>query len=262
MLFRRTDGGTLAITTPNEIVPHRVLWLLAAAWFGTWTVAWAAFRPAVFPSPVEVIQSFPGLWFDDGLAQALIASFIVNWQALVLATGISLGLAYLSRVPFFVPLVVFVSKLRFVSLAAFLFVFEFMAANGDDLKVDLLTFGITVFFVTSMAGVISNIRNEQYDHARTLRMTEWQTIWYVTIRGTMDLAIDAIRDNAAMGWSMVVMVEGLVRSGGGVGVLMLNNAKHFNLAEVWAIASCIFLVGLGQDFFLGQVKRWLCPWAE
>jgi ABC-type nitrate/sulfonate/bicarbonate transport system permease component len=61
------------------------------------------------------------------------------------------------------------------------------------------------------------------------------SVWYVNIRGTLPQVIDAIRDNAAMGWSMLIMVEGFVRSEGGVGVLLINQEKHVNFAEVYAL---------------------------
>jgi hypothetical protein len=76
-------------------------------------------------------------------------------------------------------------------------------------------------------------------------------VWYVVVRGTLAQAFDAIRDNAAMGWSMLIMVEGFVRSEGGVGVMLINQEKHVNFAEVYAIAIAIVLVGIAQDYIIG-----------
>ena len=58
------------------------------------------------------------------------------------------------------------------------------------------------------------------------------------------------------------MVEGISRSEGGVGALLLNQNKHFHLAEVFAIQLLILTVGLLQDFAIGIGKRLLCPWAH
>lgn len=228
---------------------------------GLWLVAWILFRPAIFPSPVEVLGAFPDLWTEDGLFQELFTSFIVNVQALAISTAISLGLAYLSVVPAMRPVALAISKLRFVSPAAFLFMLIVITSGGHELKLSLLTIGITVFFVTTMMGVVKNISPEKFDHARTLRMSEWQTVWYVIIRGTLDQAIDTLRDNAAMGWAMLTMVEGLVRSEGGVGVLILNQTKHLNMASAYAVAATIIGVGLLQDYGLGQLRAWACPYA-
>lgn len=55
-----------------------------------------------------------------------------------------------------------------------------------------------------------------------------------------------------MGWSMITMVEGIARSDGGVGALLLNQNKHFRLAEVYAVLVVILLVGLVIDFGMGD----------
>lgn len=250
------------LLTPNEIVSRRTVGLIILGWIGVWLACWTLFRPAIFPSPADVLNSLPDLWFQDGLAQELLASFFVNLQALAISICISLVLAYLSVVPVCRPLALFVSKLRFVSPAAFLFILIVITSGGHELKLSLLTLGITVFFVTTMMGIVAAIPREQFDHARTLRMTEWQTVWYVIVRGTWDQAIDVIRDNAAMGWAMLTMVEGLVRSEGGVGVLILDQTKHLNLDATYAAAGSIIAVGLIQDFMLGQLKAWQCPYAQ
>src|SRR5437867_629398 len=84
-------------------------------------------------------------------------------------------------------------------------------------QVALLVFGMTVFFVTSMLDVVAAIPKESFDHARTLRMGEWRTVWEVLVLGTAEKAMDVLRQNAAIGWMMLTMVEGISRSEGGVG---------------------------------------------
>src|SRR6202043_2239006 len=111
--------------------------------------------------------------------------------------------------------------------------------------------GMTVFFVTSMVGVIAAIPKEDFDHARTLRMSEWRGVWEIVVLGTIDKAFEVLRQNAAIGWLMLTMVEGIVRSEGGVGVLLLNNQKLFRMADVFAIQIAILTIGLLQDYGIG-----------
>jgi NitT/TauT family transport system permease protein len=249
------------LMTPNELIPARSAWVLIAAWIVIFLGYWTAFKPDIFPSPVEVLQAFPLLWFQDGLGQELISSLIVNSQALLLSAVVSLPLAYVSRVPVFVPLATFVAKMRFVSPAVFFLVLLFIASGGHMVKVLMLAMGETFFLVTTMIGVVQAIPEFQFDDARTLRMSEWLATWYVVVRGTLAQAFDAIRDNAAMGWSMLIMVEGFVRSEGGVGVMLINQEKHVNFAEVYAIAIAIVVVGIAQDYVIGIVKTAVCPWT-
>src|SRR5437763_17101161 len=126
----------------------------------------------------------------------------------------------------------------------------------------MLVFAMTVFFVTSMAAVIVQIPKGTFDHARTLRMSEWRVVWEVVILGTADKAFEVLRQNAAMGWMMLTMVEGISRAEGGVGAMLLNQSKHFRLAEVFAIQIVVLLVGMTQDYAIGLARRLVCPYAD
>jgi NitT/TauT family transport system permease protein len=171
-------------------------------------------------------------------------------------------LSYLTVVPFFRPLAAAASKGRFLGLIGLTFAFTLTLGGGRPLKVALLVFGMTVFFVTSMADVVAAIPKENFDHARTLRMGEWRAVWEVVVLGTADKAMDALRQNAAIGWMMLTMVEGISRSEGGIGAMLLNQNKHFRLAEVFAIQLLILLVGILQDYGIGVLRRVLFPYAD
>src|SRR5438034_9940955 len=121
---------------------------------------------------------------------------------------------------------------------------------------------MTVFFTTSMGSVVADIPKERFDHARTLRMSEWEVVWEVVILGTANEAIEILRQNAAIGWMMLTMVEGISRSEGGIGALLLNQSKHFRLDEVFAIQFVVLLVGVSQDYVIGAVSRAICPYAH
>ena len=250
------------IYTPNELVTQRTMLTIVAGWLVLWLGYWSLFKPEVFPSPLDVIAAFPTLWFESGLGQELISSFTVNVEALVLSTVLSLPLAYLSRTPIVRPLALGLSKLRFLSPALFFMLLVFLTSSGHAVKVWMLALGEAFFLVTTMMNVVLEIPSYQFDDARTLRMNEWQVTWYVVVRGTVAQAIDATRDNAAMGWSMLMMVEGIVRSEGGVGVMIMNQQHVMNLSQVYAIATSVIIVGLGQDYALGWVTQMACPWIK
>jgi NitT/TauT family transport system permease protein len=118
------------------------------------------------------------------------------------------------------------------------------------------------FFVTAMAAVVAELPRERFDHARTLGMSEWRAVWEVVVLGTADRALEALRQSAAMGWMMLTMVEGIVRSEGGIGAMMLNENKHLQLDAVFALIAVVLLVGVAQDLALAWLRRTLCPYAE
>jgi NitT/TauT family transport system permease protein len=247
------------VLTPNESSTRQLLLAVTAGWLIAWLGIWIVFRPAIFPSPLEVIAAWPVLLREDGLGDAIVASLWTNVEALALSTAIGLPLAYLSRVLLFRPLALGISKLRFLSPAVFFLLLLFAVSSGHMVKVWMLTLGETFFLVTSMLAIVWNVPPVALDDARTLRMSEWAVLWYSVVRGTLDQAMQAIRDNAAMGFAMLTMVEGIIRSEGGLGVLLLNQEKHMSFPAVYAIVATVLALGLIQDFALGVMRETLCP---
>ena len=247
---------------PNRLVSRGTMRLIVAVQAVIFLVIWLNSPFKVLPRPGEVLTALRTLWMTQGLGQELITSFTLNLEALAIATLIALLLSYLSVIPFFRPLVGAVSKGRFLSLIGFSLVFTLAFGGGRPLQVSLLVFSITVFFVTSMAAVVASVPKAAYDHARTLRMSEWRVVWEVVILGTLDQAFEALRQNAAIGWMMLTMVEGIVRAGGGVGVMLLNSNKYLRYEEVVAIQLLILVVGMFQDYGIGALKRLVCPYSE
>ena len=155
----------------------------------------------------------------------------------------------------------FLSKLRFLSMVGLSFVFTVMTHSGRQLKLSMLVFSVSVFFVTGMADVIASIPKEQYDLARTLGMGPWRVVWEIVVLGQIDRAFDVLRQNAAIGWMMLTMIESMVRSEGGIGAVLTTANKHFYLNAVFAIQITILVLGLFQDYMIGAAKRLFCPYA-
>ena len=246
---------------PNRVVSRATVRMLIAVQVAILLIVWWTAPFAVLPRPEEVAVAFQSLWFSQGLGRELITSVLMNLEAIGLTLLISLTLTYLTVLPVFRPIAAAVSKGRFLGLVGLTLAFTLVVGGGRPLKVSLLVFGMTVFFVTSMAEEVAQIPKDKFDHARTLRMSEWEVVSEVVILGTADKAIEVLRQNAAIGWMMLTMVEGISRSEGGVGAMLLNQNKHFHLAEVFAIQFTILAVGLTQDYGIGLFKRLLCPYA-
>lgn len=251
----------ISVLSPNRVISKQTLrWMIGfqlLLLFFIWV-----FSPTIFlPKPKEVFQALSEMWME-GLGGELITSFYLNLQAIALSTTLSLLLAYLTVIPFFRPIVNLLSKLRFLSMVGLTFFFTLMATTGHELKLYLLVFSVSVFFVTGMAEVVASIPKEKFDLARTLRMGEWRVVYEVIVLGQADKAFETLRQNAAMGWMMLTMVEGISRSEGGVGAMLLNQNKHFHLSAVFAIQLTILVLGLGQDYAIGLLRKVFCPYAS
>ena|SRR5579859_2431513 len=247
---------------PNRVVSPAVLRWLGLAWLLCLFAAWTTTSFDVLPTPREVVRAFAPLVRDHRLLPNLFASLRANVTAMMIATFLSLGLAYASVVPALRPVAAFVGKTRFWGFTGVTVLFTLLFSGGHQLKIALLVFGITGFYLTAMRDEVEAIPEEKFDYARTLGMSEARVVWEVIVRGTLDKAFDAFRQNAAMGWMLLTMVETLVRSEGGVGVLLANQNKHMNLASVVALQSVIFAVGIGQDYLIGVIKNLACPHAQ
>jgi NitT/TauT family transport system permease protein len=257
------EPGRLArIFLPNRVVDRPTMLALVVLWAAVAFGVWLASPWQSLPGPREVWTALGDLWWRGGMGPELFTTLKLISHALVLTIVLSMALSYLTVIAFFRPLVDAISKLRFLGLTGLVFPLTLLTGGGYALKVVLLTFGMTTFFVTAMAQVVMEIPREQFDHLRVLGASEGRIIWEVVVRGTLDKAFDITRQNLAMGWAMITMVEGISRAEGGIGALILNQNKHFHLAEVYAILIAILVMGLLLDYAMGLLVRVLCPYVS
>ena len=247
---------------PNRSIDSQTAVFLVIAWGAAGLAAWVVSPWETLPSPPEVWAAFGTLWWSQGMGPELLTTFKLILHALGLTILISMALSYATVIAAFRPVVVAASKLRFLGITGLLPLFILLTGGGYDLKVALLTFGMTSFFVTSMAQVVIEIPREQFDHMRVLGASELRILWEVVILGTLDKALDVVRQNLAMGWAMITMVEGISRAEGGIGALILNQNKYFKLPEVYAILFVILLLGLVIDYAIGVFTVLVCPYSR
>jgi NitT/TauT family transport system permease protein len=247
---------------PNRAVDGVTASALVIFWVAIAFVIWLTLPFQSLPTPIEIWRALSDLWWEHGMGPETFSTIRLISHATLLTVVISLVLSYATVVPFFRPLVEGLSKLRFLGLTGLVFPFTLVTGGGYTLKVALLTFGMASFFITSMAQVVVEIPRTEFDHMRVLGAKEGRILWEVVVRGTLDRALDVLRQNVAMGWAMITMVEGISRAEGGIGALILNQNKHFRLAEVYAILLVILVLGLVMDYMMGVVTNLLCPYAR
>ncbi len=245
---------------PNGHVSKTGRYLILIGTLVALVVAWEA-RPAFIPGPLDVLRAFPRLVDQDLFAQLYI-SMATNLQAIGLSCLITIPLAYLTVLPVMRPIVQAICKGRFLGLTGFVILFTIFFGGGHGLKVALLTFGMSVFLMTSLFEVVETIPKEEFDYARTLRLGKWGSVLEIVVLGRFDQVLDALRQNAAMGWVMLTMVEGLVRFEGGLGALMLAEDKHIRLDAVFAVQTIVVTIGVLQDFLLRALRQAMCPYAD
>jgi ABC-type nitrate/sulfonate/bicarbonate transport system permease component len=216
----------------------------------------------LIPTPVKIGHSVfkilgSGEFFDN-----LFSSLSLTLRGMGYSILIALAICYLSVIPIFTPIAKFIIKCRYLTLTGLIFLFTLLTSNGHNLKMSLLIFGIVPFFVTSFLSIIDAINEQEYDLCKTLRMNNWQTLWEVVIVGRLDQVLEVMRQNFAIAWMMITMVEGLNMSEGGVGVMLIKANKYIDLGTVFALLIIIFTIGVCFDYLLKKLRFWFFPYTK
>lgn len=216
----------------------------------------------MLPGLRDIWTALADLWWEGGLGPELFTTLRLIGVSLGVSVAISLPIAWASAFRPLRPIAGAASKLRFLGLTGLVFPFTLATGGGFALKVALLAFGMSTFLVTAVARIVVEIPSARLDYARSLGASEARVFWEIVVRGTLDRTLDAVRQNVAMGWATITMVEGIARSEGGVGALLLAENKHFRLAEVYAVLLVVLLVGLLIDLAMGVLANVVCPHAR
>lgn len=253
----------------NFLFGKAAIWII---WIAVLFLLWNLAGTFAIPNPAAILDAWINLLLHGGLLFELWTSFKLNVEALFLSLILSVGFAFLTagsitgRPSWFdrfilVPISA-LSKFRFFGMVGFEIVFTRIFGGGHGLKVAILVFGISVFFLTSMIDVVSTSTKEEFDLTRSLKMGKFRGILEVVCLGKLDQTFDVFRQNAAMGWMMLTMVEKLLQSEGGVGVMMVQQNKFRELAPIFAIQLTILAIGICQDQFICWLKDLCCPHSK
>ncbi len=233
-----------------------VLWaLLFVGW-------WALFRPAVMPSFGDIIGSFEPLVKRHNLIGNWLSTVGLSLEAMAWSCLIATIISYLAVIPLFRPIAYAISKMRYMSFVGFAFLFMVALREPALIRVSLLIYGIVPFLVTSMTAIILSRDQMMFRYARTLNLSEARVVWHVLVRGVASDMLEAIRQNLAIAFVMIVTVEAKIRQGGGLGMLLYDvETRRADYAEVFAIQILIFATAIGFDVLIMLANRWLFPYA-
>lgn len=225
-------------------------------------IIWSLSTYKFLPKPIEVFHAFFTLQKEGNLLAEVMTSFWLCCKSMFWATIISCLVTYTYRIPFFKYPSILTTKFRFMSMVGLSFFFMMLTSSSDNLKVAILTFSITVFFITGYVAYVKDIDEVQIKHSMTTGLGPWRTLYRVVIKGTIANLLEVMAQTFAMGWMMITMVEGLVRSGGGIGVLLLNEQRTLNLDYIMALQIVVLLIGICVDFLIRYTRDVICPWAK
>lgn len=257
------------ILRPFAAISRTVVLVLVLVEAAVALLAWDASSGGMVPGPGQVAGRIWELVVGTevtpsggSLAENFVSSFWLTCKGMALSMAVALALAYMSVVPAFRPVAAFVTKSRYLTMTGLAFLFTQLTANAGQLKLTLLMFGIVPFFVTSLLNVIRDIPEEEYDLCATMRMGPWRTLWESVVMGRLDSVFDVLRQNFAISWMMITMVEGLAIGEGGLGAMIIKENKYLDLTSVFAVLAVIFAVGVIFDWLIHRCRWWLFPYTR
>ncbi|MCA8830335.1 ABC transporter permease [Hymenobacter pini] len=247
---------------PNARPPRTTFLLMTGGQALVLLLLWLWMPLRIFPSLGEVLRALADLITTQGLIPELWASMTTALQALGVATILALLISYLTALPFFRPLAYAASKMRYLTLTGLTFFMALLVSSGHEVKLSVLIFSTTVYLVTGMTSVILTTTQQEMDHARTLGLGEWRSFWEVVVLGKLDDMLEVVRQNFAIIWTMITLVETLYQSEGGIGLLLYKQNRYLHLDGVLAIQLVILAAGAAQDYVFGLLRRVFFPYSE
>jgi ABC-type nitrate/sulfonate/bicarbonate transport system permease component len=223
---------------------------------------WQFFCPAGIPKPLRVWEAWLELVGQQNLIGELFNSAQTCLLAMFFTIILTLFLAYLSRIPFFEPLVMVLTRFRFLSLIGLSFIFLILTSTSYQAKITTMSFSIMTYLLTGLIAVIRDIPQRMYNYSRTLRMSDGEVTWYTVVRGTLYEAVDLMAQNFAIAWMMLTSIESMFREYGGIGALLTNVYQRKGFEHVFAIQITILLVGLSLDSLLKGLIYIAFPWKR
>jgi ABC-type nitrate/sulfonate/bicarbonate transport system permease component len=232
MLKLLTPFEKISKTTTTIILVGWIILLLALWFVGTMGTK------HLFPNPSQVLDGLQGL-FNEGLVVHIFSSLQLCFFSIVLATFFALLYAYSFPIPLLKPISEFVTKFRFLPLTGMTYYITIIIHDARNMQIWIMVIFLTTFLTTSLISIIKDIPQEEFDHAKTLKCSRWEVLWQVIVLGRIDYVIDAIRQNLAITWMMLVTVESIVIAAG----------------RIIALQIIILLIGLGLDAGINFLRK-------
>lgn len=228
-----------------------ILWFIIIT---TWTVLSFSGTSHIIPTISDTWGGLVKMW-NEGLMTHLFSSFSLFGMSLLISVILSMIISYGVLIPSLKPLVVMISKLRFLPLTGITFYLSLVITSARTLQVWLLVIFMSTYLITSLVSVFTSTTDDEINHAKTLGLSRWEILYHVIIVGKLDYVLESVRQNFSIIWLMLVTVESLLATTGGIGFLIKNQDKFMNLGSVLALQLIILFIGILLDYGLTQLRK-------
>jgi ABC-type nitrate/sulfonate/bicarbonate transport system permease component len=238
--------------TPFEYVNKQTFYGLVAFQTLILILAWAFAMPekSFFPHLGDVIKAWGNMW-NEGLMVHILRTLKLCFVATLISILFSGLVAYLSVIPFFKPIALFFTKLRYNPIVGFTLFLTIATGGGRKLQIILLVIFMSFYFITSLMSAISTIPEEDLYRRKAQKMSRWQILWKVVIMDRLDYLVEIIRQNLSITFMMIVSVEIMSKENGGIGAMLKDLERNLDFAKIFALQITILIIGIILDMLLG-----------
>jgi len=219
--------------------------------------------PLILPSPLEVLQAFPRLHFEQALVRSMLTSFVRVTVGFGLATLVALPLGvYMATFPpvaaFFRPLALvgaYVPIIVFVPLTLAWF------GTTETQKIAFLFIGCFVALLPLVIKSIADVSAAYLDVAVTKGATQWQLVRHVLFPVAKADIWDHMRGVYGVGWGWIILAE-VVNAERGLGYLISVSERRGHTSSMFAAIIVIVVIALACDQAWRLGGRLLFPYRR
>ena len=234
-------------------------WLLTAGG----SIEERVLAPLILPSPIEVLQAFPVLHFEQGLVRSALTSFLRVSLGFTLAALVAVPLGvYMATFPsvaaFFRPLALIGA---YVPIVVFIPLTLAWFGLSETQKVGFLFIGCFVALLPMVIKDIAAVPAAYLDVAVTKGATQWQLVRHVLFPVAQANIWDHLRGVYGVGWGWIILAE-VVNAEQGLGYLISISERRGHTASIFAIIIVIVLIAVACDQLWRLGGRLLFPYTR
>jgi NitT/TauT family transport system permease protein len=219
--------------------------------------------PTILPSPLEVVQSFPRLWFERALTRnaavslGRVASGFMVGVAIAFPLGLLMG-AFTKAKAMFNPIAVFGAYLpipALVPLTLSLF------GTGEGQKVAFLALAFTIYLLPLIVQAVDAVDDVYLKTAYTLGAGTWAAVRKVLLAVAWPDIYQAMRLGFGIGWSYIILAE-MVDIGRGLGGIIIVSQRQGPREHIYLVLLAIVAIAFVTDKLWQLGGRALFPYRE
>lgn len=219
--------------------------------------------PTILPSPLEVVRSFPSLWFERALTRNLAVSFsrVLAGFAVGVAIAFPLGLlmgSFTKVKAMFNPIAVFGAYLpipALVPLTMSLF------GTGEKQKIAFLALAFVIYLLPLIVQAVDDVDDVYLKTAATLGADTSQIVRKVLLAVSWPNIYQALRFGFGIGWSYIILAE-MVDIGKGLGGIIIISQRRGPREHIYLVLLVIVAVAFLTDKLWATAGRILFPYRE